>query len=129
MFTALLILLLASTVHFGWRLSIQSAALQRAHDELERRVLERTAQLLDSNGALRDLSRHVLHVQDEERRRIALELHDSTAQALSGVKINISTILKQDAVANPVARNLLEESREMAEQALSEIRTIYRRSR
>lgn len=123
-FTALLILLLASTVHFGWRLGIKSVALQKTNDQLEHRVSERTAQLRYTNEALRDLSRHVLQLQDEERRRIARELHDSTAQALSGVKINISTVLKQDAVASPAARNLLEESRKMAEQALSEVRTI-----
>jgi signal transduction histidine kinase len=123
-FTTLLILLLASTIHFGRMLQAKSVALQRAHDGLERRVEERTAELRQMNDSLRDLSLHVLHVQDEERRRIARELHDSTAQALSGLQINISTILNQTTFDLRVLRPILQQSRMMAEQALDEIRTM-----
>jgi signal transduction histidine kinase len=123
-FTTLLVLLLASTIHFGRMLQAKSVALQSAHDDLERRVDERTAELQQTNDSLRNLSRHVLLLQDEERRRIARELHDSTAQALSGLKINISTILKQTPFNPQVARTLLQHSSKMAEQALNEIRTI-----
>jgi signal transduction histidine kinase len=123
-FTTLLILLLASTIHFGRMLKAKSVALQNTHDDLERRVDERTAELRQTNTSLRNLSRHVLHLQDEERRRIARELHDSTAQALSGLKINISTILNQTAFDPRVSRPLLQQSSEMAEQALNEIRTM-----
>jgi signal transduction histidine kinase len=65
-----------------------------------------------------------LYVQDEERRRIARELHDSTAQALSGLKINISTILKQNTLEPGISKTLLQQSSAMAEHALNEIRTI-----
>jgi signal transduction histidine kinase len=123
-FTTLLVLLLASTIHFGRMLKAKSVALQSAHDDLEVRVDERTAELQQTNDSLRNLSRHVLHLQDEERRRIARELHDSTAQALSGLKINISTIPKQTPLNPQVARTLLQHSSKMAEQALNEIRTI-----
>ena len=123
-FTTLLVLLLASTIHFGRVAQAKSFALQTARDELEHKVDERTTELQHTNEALRNLSRHVLHVQDEERRRIARELHDSTAQALSGLKINLSTLLKHKNFDPSVSTTLLEQSRTMAEHALNEIRTI-----
>lgn len=125
-FTTLLVLLLASTIHFG-RISIaKSAALQIAHDELERRVCERTSELQQTNESLRKLAAHVLYLQDEERRRIARELHDSTAQALSAVKINVSSVLKMDITSgnNHHFRTLLQQSAQLAEQALNEVRTM-----
>jgi signal transduction histidine kinase len=123
-FTTLLIILLASTIHLGRKLQAKSVSLQTAHNDLERRVDERTAELQQSNDSLLNLSGHVLHLQDEERRRIARELHDSTAQTLSGLKINISTILNQTTFDPPVSRSLLQQSSKMAEHALNEIRTM-----
>jgi signal transduction histidine kinase len=60
-------------------------ALRTARDALESIVEERTA-------ALRRLSAQLLRVQDEERRRIARELHDSLGQYLVAAKINLDTM-------------------------------------
>jgi Histidine kinase len=57
--------------------------LSHAHSELETLVLERTAEL-------QKLSQRLLKVQDEERRKIARDLHDSTGQTLTALKIGIS---------------------------------------
>lgn len=54
--------------------------LQAARDELERRVDERTRQL-------RELSKRVLSAQEEERRHVSRELHDSVAQNLNAIKL------------------------------------------
>ena len=54
-------------------------ALKEAHDELERRVQERTAKL-------RRVSSLLLDVQENERKRIAMDVHDSIGQSLAAIK-------------------------------------------
>ncbi len=66
--------------------------LRRAHDELEQRVLERTRALQDSERALRALSASLLTAQEDERRRLARELHDDVTQQLALVSIEAGTL-------------------------------------
>lgn len=110
--------------------------LQRAHDELERRVEQRTAQLskalsnLESEvtirqraeESLRQLSVRLMTLQDEERRRIARDLHDTAGQTLSAIKM-VSAAIEQAAVDQPEIPRLLGELNEFADEALQEIRT------
>ena len=89
-------------------------ALRRAHDALESLVEQRTA-------ALRLLSARLLRVQDEERRRIARELHDSLGQYLAGLKIAIELL-----GTSPRERRaeLLTECGDILEKAIAETRTL-----
>src|ERR1035437_8780459 len=48
--------------------------------------------LQESNRRLHQLSRDLLRAQDYERRRIARELHDSTAQLLAALSINLTRL-------------------------------------
>jgi signal transduction histidine kinase/PAS domain-containing protein len=59
--------------------------LRVSQAELERRVQERTQELLNASEELRELSARILHAQDEERRRIARELHDGAGQLLAAL--------------------------------------------
>jgi len=61
--------------------------VEQAHDELEMRVHQRTKELSDKAEEVRRLNIRLLKLQDEERRRIARELHDSTGQNLAAMKI------------------------------------------
>src|SRR5205823_6215259 len=67
-------------------------ALRDAQKDLETSVEERTAELDKANQGLRDLTARLLHFQDEERRRIARELHDSVGQTLAALSMNLSSM-------------------------------------
>lgn len=85
-----------------------------------RNVTER----LQSESKLRELSGRLLNLQDDERRRIARELHDSTAQNLSALEMNF-TLLQKIAPAEPSRlREILDQSRVIADATSREIRTI-----
>jgi signal transduction histidine kinase len=60
--------------------------------QLETTVEQRTAELDKANRSLRDLTARLLHFQDEERRRIARELHDSVGQTLAALSMNLSSV-------------------------------------
>lgn len=76
-------------------LRIQQAehALRKAHDELEKRVAERTTELSQANGALKALSQRLVDVQEAERRFVARELHDEIGQMVTGLKLVLETTL------------------------------------
>lgn len=94
--------------------------LQRAKEELEDRVKQRTAELQESNEAARRLSAKLLSTQDEERRRIARGLHDSLGQYLSALKINLDGFQGQ----NRAQTKLMSECSEIVQRCLTETRTI-----
>jgi signal transduction histidine kinase len=87
--------------------------LQKSHNVLESIVQARASQL-------RRLSAKLQILQDEERRRIARELHDSAGQYLSGIQMNLDACLREKTTW--VSR--VNEARELAEKCLAEIRTI-----
>jgi PAS domain S-box-containing protein len=69
--------------------------LKKSHDELEARVDERTTELMKANAQLESLSSLLLSTQEEERKRITEELHDSVEQTLAALKFNIEYLISQ----------------------------------
>ena len=69
-------------------------ALARARDDLETTVRERTRELAAANEQLKQYSHRLTMVQEEERKRIAYELHDDTAQSLSILKMQLNALLQ-----------------------------------
>jgi PAS domain S-box-containing protein len=69
------------------------------------------------------LTRRLFTLQDEERRRIARELHDVTAQNLFAISINLTKLQHLSALGAKES-HILEESLALGEQSLQEIRTL-----
>ncbi|PYX30401.1 MAG: hypothetical protein DMG77_09810 [Acidobacteria bacterium] len=60
--------------------------------------------------SLRDLSGQLLQIQDEERRRFARELHDSTGQLIAAVSMNLQPLEKEANTISPCTVKLVKES-------------------
>lgn len=110
--------------------------LQAAHRELEKRVHERTNELTvalsqlrseisvreRAEDQLRGLSVRLMALQDQERRRIARDLHDTTGQTLSAMKMNIA-MLQEMSKGRAGSLELLHDLEALTDSALQEIRT------
>ncbi|MEI8315227.1 MAG: histidine kinase [Verrucomicrobiota bacterium] len=113
-------------------------ALAREKLLLEQRVGERTWELLAMNEqlvheaadrrraeeGLQVLSGQLLQLQDQERRHIARELHDVTAQNLSAITLNLARVKTLLADADQRTVRVLNDSIQLAEECLREIRTL-----
>jgi PAS domain S-box-containing protein len=117
---------IVQTTRYGLRMAVHSRWTARRADNGELAGWleinsDMTQQKLAEETARR-LSGRILQVQDEERRRMARDLHDSLGQYLAMIKICIDGSLRS--VHDPAPRQLLEQSREMVEQCVSETRTL-----
>ena len=101
----------------------QNETLRNAQGELEARVRERTADLDGANQNLRKLSARLLQLQDEERRRIARELHDSVGQMLAALTMNLSAV-RVDIDRLTKTAHSLADSENLVQEMSTEVRTI-----
>ena len=85
----------AIIIALGERRRRECELLRKAHDDLEERVRERTTELAAANDGLRELTGRLMQSQDEERRRIARELHDSVGQSLAAMTMNLQGIIAE----------------------------------
>lgn len=77
-----------------------------------------------AEAELRELSGRLLRVQDEERRRLARELHDTVAQALAALVLNLSRFQEPEMVLGPEVQKVLGSCLGLAEQCARELRTF-----
>lgn len=75
-----------------------------------------------SEMQLRTLSSRLMRLQDDERRKIARELHDSTAQSLSALEMNMS--LLEPLAGDEYLQRIVAETRQIARDCCMELRTI-----
>jgi PAS domain S-box-containing protein len=99
-------------------------------DSLENQVRARTAELearsndmQAQSSQLQALSARLMELQDEERRRIARELHDSAGQIIAALSMNLGKMVEELKVKESSLVELAEESQAYAQELDREIRT------
>ncbi len=97
-----------------WNSKFKEMAL--SHAQLESVILERTAEL-------QILSQRLLKVQDDERRKLARDLHDSTGQTLAALKISVS-FLQEKCQEDSNIMAIVSDVAQLADRAIEEIRTM-----
>jgi len=100
----------------------------QTHENLQREIQEKVEaqnKLATSERALRKLSLHLLRIQEDERRRIGRDLHDSLGQSLSLLKMKLD-MLDRAISARKIegAKETVSESSSLAAEAIKEVRTI-----
>jgi signal transduction histidine kinase len=103
----------------------QLSAARVAIDGASRIVVTHTdiSAVHDAQETIRDLSQRLLSAQDEERQRIALELHDSTAQQLTAIGLHMMA-LRRTSGQDPETQHTLDQVEQSVEEAQKEIRAF-----
>ena len=86
-------------------------------------LVQRNAEVLKQSEQLRDLSHRMMQVQDDERRHIARELHDSAGQLLTVLAMDLATLVRNAQEKAPEVAESAEQARDLVHQLTSEIRT------
>ena len=104
--------------------------ITEAHRQLEEirlaeAALRESERRLDASvSQFRALANRLMHAQDEERRRIARMLHETTAQDLAGLKMLLARLNRTTDRLSDAERGAVIESMSLAEQSMNQIRTL-----
>jgi PAS domain S-box-containing protein len=103
---------------------ISLSPLQTDDGPLVTSVIRDITERKRSEESLRLLSGQLLHLQDQERRRIARELHDSAGQLLAALGMNLSLVESENGNNAPRAAKAIRESIDLVQELSRELRTI-----
>lgn len=99
----------------------------RHNEALQKEIAEKEQarqDLVQSENSLRQLSLELLRTQDEERRRIGREMHDSIGQYLSALKIKLGLLEARNPNLDPLSQRDLRQCTTVLEECVKEVRTI-----
>ncbi len=117
---------LVQTTRYGLRLTVHSRWIRKRGDQGESigwlEINSDMTRQKQAEETARRLSGRILQVQDEERRKMARDLHDSLGQYLVMLKFSIDACLRS--ATSDAGRELLLQSQETVEQCISETRTM-----
>jgi PAS domain S-box-containing protein len=105
-------------------LDISLSPLETEEGLLVTAAIRDTTEQKQAQALLRDLSGRLISLQEEERRRIARELHDSTSQVLAALMIDLNQLQANPAAQAEPVRPIVDEAVRLAEQSEKEIRTL-----
>lgn len=89
-----------------------------------RELEERNAEMLRQADQVRDLSHRLTRAEDDERRKLARELHDSVGQLLAALSMNIGSIEREQRNLDDATRKAVSDSAGLVDQITREVRTI-----
>ena len=87
-------------------------------------VMNDITDLKRAEERIRALTSRLMHLQDDERRHISRELHDSLGQYLTSIKINLGLVKRESTSIEERHRALLAESSETLERCVQEVRSV-----
>jgi len=96
---------------------------RRLAQTLDAEVRTRTRELEEQSNQVRELSWRLLRSQDEERRHIARELHDSAGQTLTVLGMSLAQLVQKTGRSAPELASEAEQIQETVQQLHREIRT------
>ncbi len=98
--------------------------LKRSRDDLEGTKRELEAKVAERTRRLQETLGKIITAQEEERRRLARELHDEQSQSLGALSVSLDRISRLMGAASPPVHEEMEQAREMARSLLKGTRRL-----
>jgi PAS domain S-box-containing protein len=119
----------------GWRLRKDGSAfwanviITPVRDETNKligfaKVTRDVTDRMQKEKSLRDLTGHLLQMQDEERRRIGRDLHDTLGQCVTAMKINLDSLASSLETKDTAVNRQVTQCVNLAEECVKEVRTL-----
>ncbi len=107
------------------RRQVVEEALKKS-EEHQTRMLEKARRMQEQ---MRLLTRRVLQVQEEERRKISRDLHDDIAQTLVGINVHLEALSRETMVNPEVIRRKIARAQKMVEKSVNIVHRFARELR
>jgi signal transduction histidine kinase len=114
--------LMARTLKVPSKRQLRNAIGQLEHEIAERRRVEEA--LRQSKETLRELAAHQERIREDERKRIAREIHDELGQNLLALRLDVSTLHTRAGDRRPLLRERAAGALEQIDTTMKSIRTI-----
>ena len=104
-------------------LTTQGEELRQTNAVLEQRVSERNAEVVAANERMKYLTSQILTAQEQERKRISMDLHDDLGQSLLVLRMQLNAMLRKSPADLPI-RPGLEESAKYLVEIIDKVRSL-----
>ena len=88
------------------------------------KVIRDVTERMQKENSLRDLTSHLLQMQDEERRRIGRDLHDTLGQCVTAIKISLDSLANNVDSKDTALSQQVSQCVGLAKECVKEVRTI-----